>query len=189
MIHGWRFLENKFKYDKMGMYPIDSLENPHNYAGSMLCRLYGIPNNTKFFIEWVPLIDACINCHIMNWSTILSDNLSTTISEYHQKRSTSTKNLPPFYMSSYIMESICFYTKFPIMGWKQTLQDPYPIHLSHKKLWESHYIPHFYKICNGVMLHLLQMIFDKKAPIFSKEAATYHLVVGKHFIEQWFIYI
>jgi len=118
MIHGWRVLENKFKYDKMGMYPIASLENPHNYAGSMLCRLYGIPNNTKFFIEWVPLIDACINCHIMNWSTILSDNLSTTISEYHQKRSTSTKNLPPFYMSSYIMESICFYTKFPIMGWK-----------------------------------------------------------------------
>ena len=144
MIQGWRVLENKFKYDKMSMYPVASFENPYNYATSMLCRLCGLPNNTKFSIEWIQLIDSCVNSHIINWATILSDNLATAISEYHQKRSTSTENLPPFYFSSYIMDAICFCTKFPIMGWKWNLQDPYHIHLSHKQIWESHYIPHFY---------------------------------------------
>jgi len=132
MIHGCRVLEKKFKYDKMSMYLVDSLENPYNYATSMLCRLYGLPNNTKFSIEWIPLINASVNSHIMNWHTILFDNPATAISEYCQKRSTSIGNLPPFYFSAYIMDVIYFYTKFPIRGWKWTLQDPYPIHLNHK---------------------------------------------------------
>lgn len=33
------------------------------------------------------------------------------------------------------------------------------------------------------------MIFNKKAPKFSKEAATDLLVVGKYFVEEWFTYI
>lgn len=83
MIQGWGVLENKFKYDKVGMYPIASLENSHNYVDSMLCRLYGLPNNMKFSIEWIPLIYACVNSDIMNWATILSNNLATAIFEYH----------------------------------------------------------------------------------------------------------
>jgi len=79
---GWRVLDNKFKYDKSSMYDIASLANPYNYAATMLCRLYGPPNNTKFSIEWIPLIDPCVNSHIMNWPSILSDNLDTTITEY-----------------------------------------------------------------------------------------------------------
>ena len=189
MIQGWRVLENKFKYDKTSMYLVASLENTYNYASSMLCRLYGLPNNTNFSIEWIPLIDACVNYHIMNFATILFDNLAIAISEYRQKRSTSTENLPPFYFSAYIMDAIYFYTKFPIMGWKWTLQDPYPIHLNHKQISESHYIPHFYKICHGVILPLHQFIFNKKAPMFSKEVATDLLVVGKYFVEEWFTYI
>jgi len=51
---------------------------------------------------------------------------------------------------------------------------------------ESHFIPHFYKICHGVILPLHQLIFDKKAPRFSNEAATDLLIVGKYFFEQWF---
>lgn len=53
IIQGWRVLENKFKFDKTGMYPIASLANPYNYATAMLCRLYGLPNNAKFSIEWI----------------------------------------------------------------------------------------------------------------------------------------
>ena len=121
MIQGWRVLKNKFKFDKMGMYPIASLENPYNYAAAMLCRLYRLPNNAKFSIEWISLTDACVNSHIMNWATILSDSLAIVITKYRQKRSSSPKNLPPFYSSAYIMDAICFCTKFPIMGWKWTL--------------------------------------------------------------------
>jgi len=72
------------------MNPIASLVNPHNYEASMLCILYGMPNNTKFSIEWIPLIDACITAHIMNWATILFDNVVMAIYKHHQKRSTST---------------------------------------------------------------------------------------------------
>lgn len=53
----------------------------------------------------------------------------------------------------------------------------------------SHFIPHFYKICHGIILPLHQLIFDKKAPRFSKEATTNLLIVGKYFFEQWFTYI
>ena len=63
---GWRVLDNKFKYNKSSMYAIASLANPYNYAVAMLCRLYGLPNKTNFLIEWIPLIDACVNSHIMN---------------------------------------------------------------------------------------------------------------------------
>jgi len=41
LIQGWRVLNNKFKFDKLGMYVIASLENPYNYATAMLCRIYG----------------------------------------------------------------------------------------------------------------------------------------------------
>ena len=48
----------------------------------MLCRLYELPNNANFSKEWIPLIDGCVNSHIMNWDTILSHNLATIITEY-----------------------------------------------------------------------------------------------------------
>jgi len=82
MIHEWRRRDNKFKQDKEGMYPIASFTNPYNFAASMLCRLYGLSDNSKFSINWVPLIEACVNSHIMNWATILSKNFAKTIFEY-----------------------------------------------------------------------------------------------------------
>jgi len=108
LIQGWRVLENKFKYDESGMYAIASLENSYNYAAAMLCRLSGLPNNTKFSIEWIPLIDACVNSHIMNWHSILSENLATTITQYQEKKASFSDNLPPFYFSAYIMDAIFF---------------------------------------------------------------------------------
>lgn len=80
LIQGWRVLGKKIKFEKLSMYIITSLENPYNYEADMLCRLYGLPNNSKFSIEWIPLIDAYVNSHAMNWATILFDNLATIIS-------------------------------------------------------------------------------------------------------------
>ena len=50
LIKGWRVLDNKLKYEKLSMYAIASFANPYNYATTMLCRLYGLPNSTKFSI-------------------------------------------------------------------------------------------------------------------------------------------
>ena len=140
-------------------------------------------------IEWIPLINACVNSHNMNWATILSNNLATIITEYRQKRASSLENLPPFYFSAFIMDTVCFCTVFLTMGWKWTLQDPYPIHLSHKKIWEFHYIPHFCKIFHCIIFPVHQIIFNKKAPRLSQEATIDLLVVRKYFIEEWFTYI
>ena len=87
------------------------------------------------------------------------------------------------------METIYFCMTFPTMGWKWTLQDPYPIHLSHKQIFELHYIPHLYKIFHVILLPLHQIIFNKKAPRISQEATADLHTVSKYFIEEWFTYI
>ena len=104
----------------------------------------------------------------MNWSNILSDNLAIDIREYRRNRIVSTRVIPPFYMSAYVMDAICFCSHFPNMGW--TLKDPSPIHVYHKILWESQFSSHFYKICHGVMLPIYHIIFNKKSPRISEEA-------------------
>lgn len=135
----------------------------------MLCILYGLPNNTKFSIEWIPLIDACVNSYTMNWPSILSDNLATSITECRQNNASSSDNLPPFYLCAYIMDVIYFCTTFPTMGWKWTIKYPYPIHLSPQQIWQSHYIPHFYKIFHSIMLPIHQMISIRKPLGFPKK--------------------
>jgi len=95
LIQGWRVLDKKIKFDKSGMYSIASLAKPYNYASAMLCRLYGLPNNSKFSLEWILLIGAYVNSHIMNWSIILFNNLDTIITEYRQKIASFKENLPP----------------------------------------------------------------------------------------------
>ena len=126
----------------------------------MIPTLFGQPNTSKFSIEWVPLMDDVTNSCIMDRGTILSNNISTQILEYRKNRSISSKILPPFYMSAYIMDVVCFTSYFPTMGWKWTIQDPTPIHIYHNILWESKYETDFYKICHGVMLPLFQVVFD-----------------------------
>lgn len=135
MIQEWRRRDNKFKQDKVSMYPIASLDNPYSFAASMLCRLYGLHDNSKFFINWFHLINVCVNSHIMNWATIMSKNLAKAIIEYHQTRVASSREVPQFFMSTYVFDDICFCTHFPTMGWKWTTNDPTPIFLSCKKMW------------------------------------------------------
>ena len=43
LIQGWRVLDNKFKYDKSGMYAIASLANPYNYAKLCYVDYIGYP--------------------------------------------------------------------------------------------------------------------------------------------------
>lgn len=88
---------------------------------------------------------------IMDWSQILSENLATLILGYRTKRSFASRVYPPFFFSTYVMDAIFFVSNFPIMGWRWTVQNPLPIQLYHKVLWESNFIPNFFKICHGVI--------------------------------------
>jgi len=141
------------------MYLITSLSAPYNIAAMMMCRIFRKADSTKFSIEWLPLIDAVVSATIMNWSQILFDNLAMVISKYRQKRSVSSIIFPPFYMSAYVMDAICFFSQFPNMGWKWIVQNPLPIHVYYKILWESQFHPHFYKICQGITLPIHKTFF------------------------------
>ena len=88
------------------------------------------------FPEWLPLLNAAVNATIVDWAKILSDNLATAIFNYWSKRTISQMIYPPFYLSAYVMDSICFVSKFPLMSWQWTIHDPLPIHVYHKELWE-----------------------------------------------------
>ena len=107
------------------------------------------------------MIDAIVNSSILNWENILSDNLAKNIMEYRSKRSVSSREIHPLYMSAYIMDAICFSSIFLTMGWKWTTQDPTPIHIYHRALWDSDF--HLQFFFHRVMLPMHQMIFNEKA--------------------------
>jgi hypothetical protein len=101
----------------------------------MMCRLYGKENTTHFHLPWVPIIHIVEEGYSFDWAKILSDNLVREITEY---RSLKSKGKPtPFFMSSYIMDVVCFMTPFPLMGWSWTPNNVEPIHIYHSKLWED----------------------------------------------------
>jgi len=87
------------------------------------------------------------------------------------------------------MDSICYVSKFPLMGWKWTTQYPLPIHVYHKEFWDSKFIPYFYKIFHGIMLPLYKMLYDKDAPRFSPEEEVEILPVARCFGEELFTYV
>lgn len=151
------------------MYATGSLCSPYCFSIAMLCRLFGKPDINKFSSEWLPLADAATNATIMNWAQILSNNLDAAILEYRRKRSIASRVYPPFFLSAYVMDAICFVPEFPIMGWRWTVQNPLPIQIYHKVLWESNFIPHFFKIYHGVILSIHKKIYSRDAPRFSQE--------------------
>ena len=115
----------------------------------------------------VALLDATMNATIIDWVQILSHNLAKAIIEYRRKRSIASRVYPPFFMSTYVMDAIFFGSKFPLMGWKWTAQNPLPIQIYHKDMWESNFTPHFFKICRRVMLPIHKRIYNRDAPRFS----------------------
>ena len=118
VIKEWKEYQSKLKWDKLGTYPIAQIPSPYCYVVGMLCRLFSKLDTTRFSLDWVPLINAIINSLILNWENILSDNLAKHIMEYRNKRCVSTREIPPFYMSAYVMDAIFFSSSFPTMGWK-----------------------------------------------------------------------
>lgn len=182
----WIENEGKIRCNKMGMYSMASISPPYSFAASMLCRLFDKPDSTKFSLEWLPLIEAVVNTTIMNWAQNFSDNFVKAIMEYRRNISPSLRVYPTFFMSAFLMDTICFSSKFPIMGWKWIVKNSLPIHVYHKSLWESHFHPHFHKIFQGVMLPMHKQVYNITAPRFSKEVEVDILHVARWFREETF---
>jgi hypothetical protein len=97
---------------------------------------------------------------------MLSNNLAKEIIDY---KSTKSKGKPdPFYMSTYVMDSICFMTPFPLMNWSWTLTSYEPIHFYHSKLWEEKDKYFFYEIYHIVIVHFHIAIYGHPPPHISE---------------------
>jgi len=185
----WSRKDDYLKKDKHCMYNIGSLTSPYCFAATMLCRIFGMQYINKFSSEWLPLLDDATNATIVDWAKILSDKLVTAIVSYRSKRAASQRIYPPFYLSAYIMDSICYVSKFPVMGWKWKTQDPLPIHVYHKELWDSQFTLYFYQICHGIIVPLYRMLYDKEPPRCSPEAEVDILPITGWFGEELFTYV
>ena len=188
-IREWRQNPAKHKHESSGKYSVDSLASPYCYAGIMMCRLWGLHDSSNFTIEMVPLMEAAVNSVIMDWATILSDKLATAVLDFRNQTIISERKIPPFYYSAYILDTLCFNSEFPVLGWRWMSQDPNPIHIYHQKLWKTSYKHHLYQICNGFMLPIYYSIFDKPIPKISYQASFDLTSVGIWFGEEKFTYI
>jgi len=188
-IRQWRHFPSKHKHASFGMYSIDSLASPFRYDGAMICRLFGVSDSARFSIEMVPLMEATIKSYIMDWETILSNKMANQILDYRRNRFVTTRTIPPFYTSTYIMDTIYFNSNHPILGWKWMPQDPTPIQIYHKYLWKAHYKDHIYRIFHGFVLPVHQAIFNKPASQLSDEASIDLTSSDSWFGEETFTYV
>lgn len=114
----WRHFRNKHKHESSGKYYVDSLASPYCYVGDMMCRLWGQHDSTKFTIDIVPLMEVAIQGYVMDWENILYDRIATEILEFRRKTYATSQNISRFYYSAYILDIICFNSKYPVLRWK-----------------------------------------------------------------------
>jgi len=188
-IRDWRQNPAKHKHESSGKSSVDFLCSPYCYAGIMMCRLWGLHDSSNFTIEMVPFMESACNSEVIDLATILSDKLATAVLKFRSKISVMERIIPPFFYSAYILDTLCFNCKFPVLGWKWTPQESTPIHIYHRKLWKSDYRHHLYQICNGFMLPIHLSIFDKPTPKISYQAGIDLISIGRWFGEENFTYV
>jgi hypothetical protein len=114
LIKDWVSHRAKFRAYNNDIYLIASLEPQFKYVAMMTCRLYGREDTTHFFLQWVPLIHSIIEGCSFDWAKILSDSLTSRVTGYRAQRERG--KIASFFMSTYIMEAVCFLTPFPLMS-------------------------------------------------------------------------
>jgi hypothetical protein len=146
LIKDWLSHPAKFRADCNEVYSISSLEPQFKYIAMMTCRLYGKEDTTHFFLPWVPLIHTFVEGCSFDWAKLLSDSLTSRITEYRMQR--ENRKAASFFMSAYIMDVVCFMTPFPLMSWRWNPSKAEPIHVYHSKLWEDKATDFIYEIFN-----------------------------------------
>jgi hypothetical protein len=187
IIKSWWGHPEKFKADAHGVYATSSLDTHMIYVAVILCRLFRKKSPTHFPVEWVSTMHEVVKGYTFNWAKILSDNLAEEITEYKLAKS---KGQPaPFYMSTYIMDVICFITPFPLMNWSWTPTSAKPIHFYHSKLWEDKAKDLFYEIYHNVVVPVHIALYGCPPPLISYRIMGNLGKLADWFIEENFSYI
>jgi hypothetical protein len=187
MIKEWVRDKNKFRADAHGIYATASLNDYMRYLVMMLCRLYGKKDSNHFSAEWTPLLEEVSEGNSFNWHKILSDNITTEVTNYQTAREKG--QFVAFYMSAYIMDAICFRTPFPLMSWSWNPSCTEPVHIYHSTLWEDHAKDSFYEICHFVIIPLHKIFFGFEPPRISHAIIENLKTVADWFIEEHFSYV
>jgi hypothetical protein len=187
IIKEWWGIPTKFRADTHGIYATTSLNEYMVYIAMILCRLFGRKIPTHFLVEWVPIIHEVAEGYNFNWGNILSDNLTKEIAEYQMKNS---KEQPSsFYISAYIMDTICYMTPFPLMNWNCNSTCAEPIHFYHSQLWEEKSKDFFYDICHYVVIHVHQILYGYPPPHISEQIIGNLKTIADWFIKENFSYV
>jgi hypothetical protein len=187
LIKDWVSHPAKFRADSNGVYSISSLEPQFKYIAMMTCRLYGREDTTHFFLPWVPLMHTVAEGCSFDWAKLLSDSLTSRITEYRTQRASG--KAASFFMSAYIMDAVCFMTPFPLMSWSWAPSDAEPIHVYHSKLWEDKASDFIYEIFNWVMVPMHVTIFGNPPPRISDSIVANLSSVADWYVEEEFSYI
>jgi hypothetical protein len=187
IVKTWWGNPSKFKTDTHGIYSTTSCDAHILYIAMMLCRMFGKKNHAHFTIEWVPIIHEVVEGYTFDWGKMFSDNLAKKIGEYKAQKSKGEH--APFYMSTYIMDAICFRTPFPLMNWSWTPTITEPIHFYHAKLWEENSKDSFYEICHNVVIPIHEAIYGHPPPRISEKIMGNLGVIIDWYIEENFSYI
>jgi hypothetical protein len=153
----------------------------------MIYRLFEKNIPTHFLVEWVSIMNEVVEGYSFNWAKMLLDNLAKGISDY---KTTKSKGKPiPFYMYTYLMDSIYFMTPFPLMKWRWTLASAEPIHFYHSKLWEEKAKDLFYEMCHNVVIPVHISLYGHPPPRISDKIMGNLGKLADWFIEENFSYI
>jgi hypothetical protein len=94
-----------------------------------------------------------------------------------------------FYMSTYIMDAICFLTLFPLMNWDWNITCPQPIQEYHSKPWEENAINSFYEICHFIIIPMHKMLYGCDPPHILETVSENLKEIVDWFIEESFSYM
>jgi hypothetical protein len=187
LIKDWVSHPAKFRVDSNGIYSISSLEPHFKYIAMMTCRLYRREYTTHFFLQWVPLIYSIAEGSSFNWAKMLSDSLTSRITEYQTQKESG--KAASFFMSAYLMDAICSMTPFPLMNWSWDPSDAELVHVYHSKLWEDKASDFVYEIFNWVMVLMHVAIFGNPPPRISDSITENLSRVVDWYVEKEFSYI
>jgi hypothetical protein len=154
VIKSWWVCEKLFRTRRIGTYPTNLLRTPYRNVVSLLSRLYGEEDSTKFKESWLPFIYAVTKTSIMfNWEYVGEKSSLLHWYKLCWHRNTTLRMHLTFYMASYLLNIICIINSFLGMGW-QWKSNHLPIHIYCNNLWEPKYWIRYPNTCEQIIISL-----------------------------------
>jgi hypothetical protein len=133
-----------------------NLIDPYMNLMSLICILYGKKDCSRLSEAWMPLAYTMeISRSIFNWGAIISKQLSTII---EQARNQNLRDVPSFYMASYLLDAICARNIFSGIGLIWNVSKLH-VRVYFSAQWENRYKKSHAMICDEFLARSHFIIF------------------------------